>query len=385
MKRAAKIAFISVYVAEYKVFLYTALDRLFPGRFYALHGQERPGTRPTDCGRLPIQNNIAVKNTFWVLKGIDFTWTPGVWWLLVNRPSVLIMGDGVRIISNYFLHLLGRIVGARIIYYTHGYNHQASFTRSARIESVSERIRRFLFAQSDALVVYTQAAKSYLEACGIRTRIFVSNNTLETPTLLARRANATREAVDELKRSFGARENQSIIVFLGRLVPEKEVSLFVDVIRQLHLSRNSRYFGLVVGDGPLLTDLKEYSQGLPIHFAGHCGGQALMNHLACADCIFIPSHVGLAVIEAFCAGKPFVTCKGRHHSPEVDYVQHGVNGLVLDSADPRDIALEIARLLDDQDRLTQMSHKAFATARALHPDVSVDAFASAIRYASSAS
>jgi glycosyltransferase involved in cell wall biosynthesis len=384
MKQGVKVAFISVYIAEYKVFLCTAMDRLFPGQFYALHGQERPGTRPRDYGPLPIQNNIAVKNRFLVFKGIDLTWTPGVWWMLVNRPSVVILGDGVRVISNYFMHFVGKLTGAKIIYYTHGYNHQAVFTRSARVASASERIRRFLFAHSDALIVYAQANKSYLEACGIRTKIFVSPNTLDTPTLLARRANVSQDALEALRRSLGVKEGQHIIVFLGRLVPEKEVDLFVDVIRQLERAEKSRYVGLVVGDGPSLTHLKEYSEGLFIHFAGHQSGQALMNHLVCADCVFIPSHVGLAVIEAFCAGKPFVTCKGRHHSPEIDYVRHGINGLIIDAPDPSDIAREIARLLNDQDKLKQMSHEASITARALHPDASIEGFVQAIGYVRSA-
>lgn len=109
-----------------------------------------------------------------------------------------------------------------------------------------------------------------------------------------------------------------------------------------------------------------------------------MNHLVCADCVFIPSHVGLAVIEAFCAGKPFVTCKGRHHSPEIDYVEHDKNGLIIDAPDPSDIAREIARLLNDQDKLKQMSHEASITARALHPDASIEGFVQAIGYVRSA-
>jgi glycosyltransferase involved in cell wall biosynthesis len=194
----------------------------------------------------------------------------------------------------------------------------------------------------------------------------------------------SQDALEALRRSLGVKEGQHIIVFLGRLVPEKEVDLFVDVIRQLERAEKSRYVGLVVGDGPSLTHLKEYSEGLPIHFAGHQSGQALMNYLVCADCVFIPSHVGLAVIEAFCAGKPFVTCKGRHHSPEIDYVEHDNNGLIIDAPNPSDIAREIAHLLDDQEKIKRMSHEASLTARALHPDASIDGFVQAISSVQSA-
>lgn len=379
-KRLPKVAFIHVFIPDYHAWCYTDLDRRFPNNFFMLHGPERRGTRPRDCGRLPIENDVLCKNKFFVFKGVELTWIPSLRWLIRNRPDVVVLQDGVRIVSNYFLHLIGKVIGTKIVYYTHGHNHQADFSRGPAVQSVSERLRRFLFAHSDALVVYTPANKSYLESRGVTTKIVVSNNTLDTPTLFNRHSSISKETIEKLRRSIGAQKNHKIIAFLGRLIPEKEVGMFIDVIRQLNRSSTPHYLGLVIGDGPSESELKEYSDGLPVRFVGHCDGRALCEYLASVDCVFLPSHVGLAVIEVFCAGKPFVTCKDRHHSPEVDYIEHNVNGLIIDSSDPAEIASEIARMLDDEERLARMSNEATKTARALHPDAHTDAFERAIRY-----
>ncbi len=375
-----KIAYISLTVPSYKVFICEALDKLYPGKFFLLHGQERPGTTPRDIRDVPIQNNINVKNKYWLFKRIEITWIPAVWWFLKNRPKTIILGDGVRILQNYVLHFLSKLIGTKVLYYTHGHNHQAEFTRNSTVNSVTERIRQFYFKHSDALIVYTEANMNYLKELGINTEIFVSQNTLDTPELFERQSKVSKESVALLKQNYGIKEDQHVIVYLGRMVPEKEVHLFLELIRFLNNLNDKSYFGIAIGDGSLFDNLKESAKDLPIKYTGHLSGQALSDHLACSDCMFIPSHVGLAIIEAFCASLPFITCEGRHHSPEIDYLKDGENGLVLESADMEKMAIKVASLFGDSEKLEHMSSNALETAHNLHPDNSIKAFVDAIEY-----
>ena len=380
MLKKEKISFISLIVPSYKVFICEALDKLYPGQFFVLHGQESPGTTPRDITDLPIQNNINVKNSYWLIKGIDISWMPVIWWFIRNRPKVIILGDGVRILNNYVLLFLSKLIGTKVLYYTHGYNHQAEFNRNSLIDSTTERIRRFYFAHSDALLVYTEANKSYLENVGVNTKTYVSHNTLDTPALMKRCASVNEDQIKALKKSYGIKKGQRVIVYLGRMVPEKEVNLFVELIKQLNELHDGSYYGIAIGDGSLLEELKELSAKLPIQYTGHLSGQSLSNHLMCSDCMFIPSHVGLAVVEAFSAGLPFITCKGRHHSPEVDYIVHNVNGIILESAEPKAMALKVSALFKNGVAFTKMSENALKTAHELHPDNSIKAFVDAIEY-----
>lgn len=342
-----------------------------------LHG---PETTPRDYGPLAVANDVTLMTRSWTIRGIRLTWLRCIRWILRNRPDVMILQDGVSILSNYAVYLLSRIMGFKIISYSHGHNHQAGFTRSRFVKQLSETLRRFLLNMSHALIVYTPANADYLQRHGVRTRIFVSHNTLDTNNREEWYAKIDATTVQEVKRSVGAGDGEHVITFLGRLVPEKRIPLFIDTIRQLQLQSPGNYVGFMLGEGPLLSDFKTYAGDLPIFFLGYCREHMLARFLASSDCVFLPCQAGLAVVEAFCASKPFITCRRQHHGPEIDYVSHDVNGLLLDTTDPAEIAREIAKLVEDRHRLFQMSMRARRTADTLSPEVSIRAFEDAITY-----
>lgn len=381
MSSSISVVFISVFVPDYKVWFYRELDKLFPGRFYAVHGPERKGTRPRDVGPLGIQNDIFAKNKFLVIRDVELTWIPCLWWLLRKKPDVVILQDGVRIISNYLVHMLSQVMGKKVVYYTHGHNHQAALTRSEQTKSVVEKIRQFMLRHSNAVIVYTNANATYLKSHGVFTRTFVSNNTIDVPARLAAYSSIDLEQIREIRNGIGAQKDEQIIAFLGRLVPEKRVDIFVDVMRELNARQGTRYRGLIIGDGPLLGQLQDYAEDVPVFFAGHQGGRDLAKYLACAECVFLPTLVGLALVEAFCAGKPLITLEGQYHGPEIDYLTQGVNGLIINSNDSKVIAVELAKLLNDRESLKRMATAARRAASALDPKVSLQAFEAAINHA----
>ena len=58
-----------------------------------------------------------------------------------------------------------------------------------------------------------------------------------------------------------------------------------------------------------------------------------------SDAVVIPGYVGLAVNHAFAHGLPVITCQSELHSPEIDYVEPGINGLILGSLEELDAGL----------------------------------------------
>jgi hypothetical protein len=49
-----------------------------------------------------------------------------------------------------------------------------------------------------------------------------------------------------------------------------------------------------------------------------------------ASLVFIPGHSGLSVNHAFSYGRPYVTLQGPSHAPELEYLDNGENGYLLD-------------------------------------------------------
>src|SRR3546814_15903003 len=79
-----------------------------------------------------------------------------------------------------------------------------------------------------------------------------------------------------------------------------------------------------------------------------------------ADALVIPGYVGLAVNHAFAQGLPVVTRRHELHSPEVEYIEHGRNGLIVDG-DFDAFVVELARLIDDPERLRGLARGALET------------------------
>lgn len=101
-----------------------------------------------------------------------------------------------------------------------------------------------------------------------------------------------------------------LLVFVGRMAPEKNLKFFRDVTEKLqdtHGLANVRM--AFVGDGPTVPELKEHFKGTKVVFTGELEGEELSKAYASADVFFMPSEsetLGFVVLEAMAAGTPVV-------------------------------------------------------------------------------
>ncbi|HEX7693856.1 MAG TPA: glycosyltransferase, partial [Sphingomonas sp.] len=134
------------------------------------------------------------------------------------------------------------------------------------------------------------------------------------------------------RRSLGIADDEVAVGFLGRLVLEKGLDIFADVVNEL-TRRGVRHKVLVVGDGPArgwFTDRVPEAV-----FAGFQSGDDLGRAVACMDVFFNPSVTetfGNVTSEAMAAGVAVVAARA---TGAVDLVEEGVNGFL---APPRDVA-----------------------------------------------
>ena len=81
----------------------------------------------------------------------------------------------------------------------------------------------------------------------------------------------------------------------------------------------------------------------------------------------MPGLVGLAVVDSFAAGCPLVTVDLDLHSPEIEYLRDGVNGVCLPGGTgPAAYAEAVADLLDDPARLEVLREGCREAADDLH-------------------
>lgn len=127
------------------------------------------------------------------------------------------------------------------------------------------------------------------------------------------------------RRQRGIKDEDMVVAFVSRLVWEKRLDLFVDVIQRLQ-AEGIAHRSLIVGDGPIRTEL---AQRLPdTLFTGHLEGDDLPRAYASSDIFLFPSDTetfGNVTLEAMASGLPAV-CSDATGSRSL--VRHGETGFL---------------------------------------------------------
>jgi glycosyltransferase involved in cell wall biosynthesis len=106
------------------------------------------------------------------------------------------------------------------------------------------------------------------------------------------------------ERLSGGHPEAPLLLYVGRLAPEKRVEWLHFILDTLHEARLA-----IVGDGPSRAALEERFADTPTFFAGYLRGEALSCAYASADVFCFPSATetfGNVVTEAMASGLPVV-------------------------------------------------------------------------------
>lgn len=176
----------------------------------------------------------------------------------------------------------------------------------------------------------------------------------------ARRDNA-------LRASWGVREDEPVVLYVGRLAAEKNVRLVFDSFRVLSQRAQRAGAGsarlVVVGDGPLASTLRDdFPEAV---FAGMRRGDDLARHYASADLFLFPSLTdtfGNVLLEALASGLLVVAydCAAANA-----HMANGVNGLLVRPGDAHGFVASASAAGAQLKLLTHLRAAARATAETL--------------------
>lgn len=299
-----------------------------------------------------------------------------------GRPSVIMAEESPRTLTQPWLlryarrHGIGRVL----------WGHFSSNNRPFSPENRADRYRIWLARQAEAVVCYTEEIADLLRPFIPAERLFVARNTLDTDTLFALYDHLAAEGKARVRRRLNLPEDHPVLVFIGRLIPEKGTGLLLDVFSALQARRPAHL--LIIGDGPDRTAMEERVRKDHIENVRFLGAmktwEASAPYLFAADVMFQPGYLGLSVNHAFAFGVPVVSQAAppdgrRFHSPEIAFVKPGRNGMLAEHGNPAALLAALETVLDQQARF---SHEALAYARShLTLTQMVDGLEAAIRYA----
>jgi len=144
------------------------------------------------------------------------------------------------------------------------------------------------------------------------------------------------------ERLSGGEPEKSVLAFVGRLAPEKNIGQIRAVLEQVPDTRMA-----IIGDGPVRGQIEREFAGTPTVFTGLLQGEDLAGALASADAFVFPSTtetLGMAMIEALASGVPVLAARSGVSGEVLD---EGVNGLLFEAGSERDLVEQSRRLLGD--------------------------------------
>lgn len=153
------------------------------------------------------------------------------------------------------------------------------------------------------------------------------------------------------RRDLGIGDDEIAIGFLGRLVKEKGLEVFAEVLAEL-TRRAVPHRVLVVGEGPARAWFEAQAAGAV--FAGFQSGDDLGRAVASMDLFFNPSVTetfGNVTLEAMAAGVPVVAARA---TGAVDLVVPGETGFLVPPRDVAAYADALQRIITDPALRAQM-------------------------------
>ena len=219
-------------------------------------------------------------------------------------------------------------------------------------------LRRF-YRRCDQIYVPTKSIAESLREHGVHDGLRLWPRGVD-----AARFNPARRSL-AWRRSHGVADDETVLLFVSRLVWEKGLETLAQTIETLQW-RGVPHRSVVVGDGPAGAALRARLD--KTIFTGHLDGDELATAYASAELFLFPSATetfGNVVLEAMASGLAAV-CADATGSRDLQAA--GVTGYLVTPGDSAKFAEQTATLLSDPALRRDMAEAAYERSRTYHWD-----------------
>ncbi len=275
----------------------------------------------------PEQRGNSVKRVFWQ-PGLSRK-------ILETNPDV--------VITDAFNHWTLPVYNLRR---THNFKHILCYERTAHTERnapwLKRKFIRFVGRWVDAVHYNGSLCHDFLRQLGYpEYKLKFGNMTVDVRQLSGKCNAVGLEERKALREKLGISSEESVFLFIGRLIPLKGLLEFLHAWKSWRDSQAGLSVKLLlVGEGFQEDELRRFcsEQGLDnVIFAGACTYDEIPKYYALSDIFVIPTlddNWSLVVPEAMSCGKPILCSCYNGCWPEM--VQEGKNGWVFDTLNEKD-------------------------------------------------
>lgn len=215
----------------------------------------------------------------------------------------------------YFGRFCGRKLGIPVVFTYHtefeSYTNYINPLKFKWVDKVGKiavaKASRKLCNKCAAVITPSRKTRNMLIRYGVSRRIFVVPTGLDVDTFYW--SSKDYEDIQEIRKSFNIKSNELLILYVGRIAPEKSIEMLIEGFKKINQSNLPSKL-LIVGDGPSLQSLKrnvDANLTNSILFAGKVAMSEVSRYYAASNVFVSPSVTetqGLTFIEAMAGGLP---------------------------------------------------------------------------------
>jgi glycosyltransferase involved in cell wall biosynthesis len=199
-------------------------------------------------------------------------------------------------------------------------------------DSRANQFKYLFLKQCDWWFAYTKGVKAFLVEKGYpEQQITALQNAIDTRFLQEEYAKITEQQAADLKAELGI-EGDHIGLFCGGIYPEKRIDFLLEcciIIKKEVPNFHMIFIGSGIDANKVSAAAAQYDW---IHYVGPKFEQDRLVYFKISALFLMPGLVGLGILDSFAFETPMVTTNYEFHSPEIEYLEQGKNGLMVDNS-----------------------------------------------------
>lgn len=323
-KRMKKVLILQKFVTQYRVDFFNRLkDELLKKNIELILVYGKPinsNSKKKDDVDIPWA--IFRDNKVLRFKNSNLFWQPSL--DLAIKSELVIAEQANSLLTNYVLIVLKKLFKFKFAFWGHGANLQDN------PHSFRNKFKYLFLTQSDHWFAYTDGVKKFLTSKNVpEKKITVVNNAIDTKTLRQQYLDCSEKSVLDMKVALGIK-SEKVAIYSGGIYDIKKIDFLIEAAMRIHDKINDFHL-LIIGSGPDEYIVEKVSEMNPwIHYIGPKFGKDRVVYFKMASIFLLPGAVGLAILDSFATETPMVTTNMKLHGPEIEYLNHNVNGIMTE-------------------------------------------------------
>ena len=266
----------------------------------------------------------------WIIKG---------YWSAVFDKSadVLIVHGHPKMPASWFIGIVGRLTGKKILYWAHGWLKKETWLKS--------KIRNLHHRLAHITMTYAERAQDVAEASGFpRNKIVPIYNSLDWLAAKPILTSLKKEGQINVRKRLSIPSKTFRIICVARLTQKSRFDILIDAMA------DTRFVGkefeiCLIGEGDQKSALEKQAKdlGVNVSFLGAVyEEQRLGEQIFASNLTVSPGKVGLSAMHSMMYGIPVISHnKLDNQMPEVEAIVEGVTGSLFDENSAKDLAKKI--------------------------------------------